>query len=958
MSPAARPPRPPAIAPSASPGNPGSVVPPVGFWALALFSGYLYLGAMGGTFFRMARDNDDLVRMSFLLAAGAALSFVLVRRGARLPLSLVLPALGYALACFYSSFDTVNPGDSLKDFLKIGTYLMAFLTIASVAAAPLDPAGRDRRRFVAYVCLLAGLALGFLHTPPQPSKVQVYGLGALLLAVAAFRPGSALTTRQRLGVAFAGGVLLIGLVIADPAAIGTQLAFRLWSTPQVLASLGTTLLCAVGFAVFIEAVTVRAAMLRGLVVLIVISCAIGLMQFYGIEALRAWDPRQPYDTWISGFLADAVAPFTIGVYRFDASTNRSYLVLPRILGIYGNPNFFMPFLMQFIPLTIACAVLTPGRRWFWIGATALLTLNMGLTETAGGWYALVALAPVFGTLLGWVAGPLPETGHRALGIRVAITGGIVLVFSGCLLLTKDLILPLFFISLAGLLGLLGWGATRLRHDRIGRAALATVLGGGAILVAVGAGLYATGYKGESLNERGLKSLLALEMWRGMPLTTPHAPLTGVGINGYKSWYPVIQQAVRLPRGIPFEKLGSSFTQENRTHDDWLQMLAETGAIGTGMFIWLLASIFAGALRRLRDDHGLDAGDRAAICGLTGSLGIILIYMVPNFPFHIVSSAATWWVMAGLLASYQSEWVLARRRAGPVAALPPFGGAWRPALEAAGLGSVAVIGVLSVQLFTGTLTYKHAEDAWKNPRQPDPVRGMALYQRAIDLDPFNAQYAYDYGALCYNNISRDAALAPRAKRLFERSRALGFESDDLEYALGQLAELSGDYLQALVRFDRATGLNERHEYARQGRIRMKLRPYPAFLATLDPRHTQLVAARRMARDILRKDPDNYAVLSVLGRLSVTAFHDYPAAVACMKRACELVPNEPEFWQWYGYACAAAGDLGTSVIALRRSLVLNQGSQDVRRALGQIEDLVRRQKEQTTRPTSPPTPRKTG
>jgi hypothetical protein len=46
----------------------------------------------------------------------------------------------------------------------------------------------------------------------------------------------------------------------------------------------------------------------------------------------------------------------------------------------------------------------------------------------------------------------------------------------------------------------------------------------------------------------------------------------------------------------------------------------------------------------------------------------------------------------------------------------------------------------------------------------------------------------------------------------------------------------------------------------------------------------------------------------------------------------------------------------VKALGRSVVLNQGNQDARRALGQIEELIRRQKERTPRPAGPAGPGK--
>jgi tetratricopeptide (TPR) repeat protein len=297
------------------------------------------------------------------------------------------------------------------------------------------------------------------------------------------------------------------------------------------------------------------------------------------------------------------------------------------------------------------------------------------------------------------------------------------------------------------------------------------------------------------------------------------------------------------------------------------------------------------------------------------------------------------VIAGLLASYQAEWTLKRRGADPARDAAPFRGAWAPALEAAGTGTMLVITYFSAQLFVGTLAYKRAENLWKDPQNPDWKRAARSYQEALDLDPFNAQYTYDYGALCFNNAGTDPETGARASALLSHARTLGFVNEDLEYGLGHLAETHGDFAKALVQYNRATRLNERHEASRQGRIRLMLRPYPALVAALDPGRAQWAKARALAKDILKKDPDNYAVLYHLGRISVTPFHDYAVAVDSLKRACELCPVEPDFWQWYGYACAAAGRLEESRFALKRATVLNQGNREARKALDQIEGLLR-------------------
>ncbi len=937
--------------------------------SLHLFNAFLFLAGMGGVFFRMARDNDDLVRMSLVLAAGAGLTFPLVSRGARLPLSLVLPALGWIGANWISSFFTVNPGESLKEWLKIGVYALLVMTLAGAAPLAYGTRGREARRGLAFVTALAGLWLGWIHTPARPDtmKQEMYFLAFVTLTVLAYWPGRGTTGPWRwayLAAVVIGGIGLNvapGLLRPYTAAVGGGLA--LWSGPQVIASLGTTLLWGTAFILFLEAGTVRESVIRGLGVMAVVACAVGFMQFYGLDQLRPWDPPQPYDIWLADPASAIIAPLSKGVYRWDEATQATYLVVPRILGIYGNPNFFAPYLMQFMPLAIASLVLEPGRRLRAAVFGVVLIINLGMTEVAGAYYAIVLASPFLGTLLGWVSGPLPPADRPRMMGKLVYTGVATLLLGILTRASHDIVVALFLISLGTLLGMAGYLLARVHHERFVRVATSTVLAGTILLGSIGGLLYASGYKRESIEERLVKQLMAGVMWR-------HQPVIGVGLNAYKSWYPVIQQETRMPRGIPFEKLGSSFTQENRTHNDLAQMLAETGVLGGGMFAWLVFTIIAGGVRRLRTDPALPDRDRARICGLTGCLLVVLIYTLPNFPFHIVSSAGTFWVIAGLLASYHPWFAVARPDPGS-----PFPPLLRRALVTAGAGSVFIMGVFSVHLFDGTLAYKRAEGFWRNQRSPDIPSASAQYERALHLDPFNAQYTYDYGALCFNAGSQlDTSAAPtpagreqleqardmlvgKARRLLSQARDLGFVNEDLEYGLGHVSEIEAQRHDALARaaaarpgrprlkasatettdpvesqleqrdaaygraiehYTRALGLNERHEASRQGRLRMLVRGFPD--AEVAFARGEWKKARVLYREAVKRHPDNHLALLRYGTLCVTPFGDLAEGLPYLEKAARLAHNDANVWLMYGRALVLKGDLehARRVVKVARSL----------------------------------------
>jgi tetratricopeptide (TPR) repeat protein len=914
--------------------------------ATLLFNAILFLAGMGGLYFRMARDNDDLVRMALVLAAGTGLIAVLAARGARVPLSLALPSLAYVLTATWSSFDTVNPAESLKELMKIAVYVLLFLTVASEAArgrtgvvddVPRDPAPGwtyATARSWGYLFALAGLFLAYLHVPVtafMPTKTPAYLLGFAVLTGYGFFGRHAMLPAFRLAYAGLAAAAVAGLVIAAGRGFRIEHGFPIWSAPQVACSLGCAILWALAFALWLGRGAMRDSLVNGLWAMGIAAAAIGLLQFYGFDYLRPYDPPQPYRISLVGFMAEFFQPVMPPppASEMTFEEGRPVLYLTRILGIHGNPNFFAPYIVQFIPLAVATAVCVPGHRVRSILASAALIVTMGLNDTYGTWFALILVLSMLGVLLGALRDPLDDAG-RGRALRRLI----LLVAAAAALGLLAWRQPAFWISclmtvLCAIVFLAAHDGIRSLGDRPGRTLGIAGAVTAVLLLAVGWYLFHSGLKRESLIERGVKNLMAMAMWKA-------EPLTGVGVNAYKSWYPVIQQSVRLPLRIPFERLGSSFTQENRTHNDLAQMLAETGVLGFGSFAWLMAVVLAGGVRRLLRDRGLDPPDRAALAGLLAAAAAILIYAVPNFPFHIVSSACTFWLIAGLVASYHVEaW---RRGGGSADAGPPFGPAMRRALTAGGVAAALLMLWFCGRLFVGTLLYKRAEGFWRNTRAPDFRSAAAHYERALELDPFNAQYAYDYGALCFNNISSDPSLAERAAALLARAARLGFENEDLHYGLGNIAERKGDRETAEREYRTALSLNERHPPSRQSLLALLARGAPEALAA--QARGDWRAARRLYRAAVERQPDNYFLRMQHGWLCVTPFGDVETGLAELERAAVLGRNDAMPWMLLGRARMLAGRFPEAVDALRTARALDRRNEEARVALEQAVALAAR------------------
>ncbi len=802
-------------------------------WRPLIFSAFIFLAGVGGMFFRMARDNDDIVRAIFVFVVGAAATLILARKRLQVPASIALPCLGFTAAMFLSSFVTVYAPESMKEFFKIGIYMLVFITLASCAGMRTGIRVGPVHYLAAAGLTAAGFTLGYLHAH-------------------------------------------------DPS---LRTTFLLWSAPQVLASLGTSCLFCGAACLVLASGSVRRIAYQALILQAVIACALGISQFYGFDWFRPWDPKQPYDIYIRSLSPQfliKLASVMGGTLKTEGA--ETLLVLPRILGIYGNPDFFAPFLLQFIPLTVSVAVFYRARLWRALATilTALLLATLLLTNVRGAFVGLIALAPFLGILLGYASGP--QNWREARGFHLRIAGVAAAVASLLALIGLFFIKPSTGLYLAAVMLLFAYVHAHAFYllARLAPRLTKFLIAAGALLILsyVGAFLVlrqTTGVHVGAIEERLVKYRMAAEMWE-------RSPVVGEGLNSYKTFYPRLQQKVRLHHGWPFERLGSSGTQENRTHNDLAQMLAESGVVGAGMFLWLMAALLLGSLRALERRREMAPEKKAELCGLFGAVLAILVYMLPNFPFHIVSSAATFWIIAGLLASH-----LALESSDPPRALPV-----RTArlLTAGGTLTIVLVTVFSARLLWGTLEHKKGNAFFEQVHPPQPERATIHFERAVRLDPTNPHIRYEYGAMCFNsslaNPGVDPELPAKARGLLLESLKRGFIGEDLAFGLGHLAESAGDFPEALKWYNIAVELKERHEFARKGRLRILLREMPE--AELARSRGRFREARELYAAALKYNPGNWMAALHLGGLSIAPFGDVANGIKYLEEASRLAPNE--------------------------------------------------------------------
>jgi len=115
----------------------------------------------------------------------------------------------------------------------------------------------------------------------------------------------------------------------------------------------------------------------------------------------------------------------------------------------------------------------------------------------------------------------------------------------------------------------------------------------------------------------------------------HKPILGWGLGTFPVTYP------------QFRTFYTTFFI-NDAHNDYLQFLVETGAVGFAVVIWFVVAFYRSALKKLRDwpDDISSAVTLAFLLGCTG----ILVHSFVDFNLQIPANAAWFYVLCAIAAS--------------------------------------------------------------------------------------------------------------------------------------------------------------------------------------------------------------------------------------------------------------------------------------------------------------------
>jgi putative inorganic carbon (HCO3(-)) transporter len=148
---------------------------------------------------------------------------------------------------------------------------------------------------------------------------------------------------------------------------------------------------------------------------------------------------------------------------------------------------------------------------------------------------------------------------------------------------------------------------------------------------------AVNFKGWSVTHRTI-------LWRAAALELRDRPALGNGPELFGAYFPLKQATFRKK----YADAGVHFApKEAKAHNDYAQAAAETGLLGLGVLVWLLATIGRLGLAAVRRSGS--PAEVALAAGMLGGCAATAVDACFNFPFRIVPVVIVFWTFAGGLA---------------------------------------------------------------------------------------------------------------------------------------------------------------------------------------------------------------------------------------------------------------------------------------------------------------------
>ena len=279
----------------------------------------------------------------------------------------------------------------------------------------------------------------------------------------------------------------------------------------------------------------------------------------------------------------------------------------QVFGLFGNVNYFAEYLIVPLPLAISLFFVTRNRTHKILLLVGILAIggSLILTFTRGS-YLAIGISSIFMFFL--------YLASRGKGFIKEHKKVFILVLALIILVT-------FLFALPNPLNKSGTVISKVK----GRISISQFT------------------KGSSFKRREA-------IWGFTALMIKDRPFMGLGIGTYK-YNSLKYQAKFFAQGQNRSLYPHGFA--TKAHNEYLQLWAELGIVGLGIFIWLIICYFNCGikfLKKIKDDY-----KQGIIIGLMGAVVAVLVDGIFGFPLHLPATIILFWMALSLtIALGESE----------------------------------------------------------------------------------------------------------------------------------------------------------------------------------------------------------------------------------------------------------------------------------------------------------------
>ena len=360
----------------------------------------------------------------------------------------------------------------------------------------------------------------------------------------------------------------------------------------------------------------------------------------------------------------------------------------------------------------------------------------------------------------------------------------------------------------------------------------------------------------------------LLMWRTTFEMIKDKPIFGSGIGTFRMNY-LDYQAQLLKENPNHIKY---YTKVGETHNEYLQICAELGIIGLGLFLLIFYFIFHTVFNFYRRNK--NGEDRLIILGLIMGITCFMIHSLFTFPLHVPVLGAIFFIIVGLTVKYAEDYNVLENYV-PEKMIKKINLSLNPKIK---IIFFVMLFIMMILLIDGMVIKPYVAEIYYfkgivSNEKGSYIDAASNFEYAAQLDPYNGRILHASGTSYFNLMIYD-----KGENILQRTKKYIVDVNTYDN-LGLLYSRLKKYLKAEEEFKRAIYLNPKFNKAYYNL---------GYLYFIQEKYDDTIEQWNTILEIEPDFPNKYIVLNNLG--IVYQKKEMPdKALEYFLKALELVPE---------------------------------------------------------------------